>query len=292
MGGPGSGSRVSDTIAVHHGADDNASGTAAIIELAGKMASIRDSLKRSIIFIAFGAEEMGLIGSKYFVDNPLIDLSSIKAMINIDMAGRLDTISNTISVAGTGTSIGAEDILNKCNKGSGLKLSFNPDGYGGSDHASFNSKGIPVFFISTGAHVDYHTPADNIDKINAVGEVKVLNFTQKLLSEIVNRDSNLIYVASVPQSGQRGGKRYKVTLGIMPDFASRETKGLRVDKVMPGGAALKAGMENGDIIIALNGMSVSNIYDYMNRLQKLKAGQVVTVDILRNDNSKVLIVKL
>ncbi len=292
MGGPGSGSRMIDTIAVHNGADDNASGIAAVIELAGKLASIKESLKRNIIFVAFGAEEEGLVGSMYFTNHPPVDIKHISAMINFDMVGRLDTISNSIMIGGTGTSVGAEDILNNCAENSGLALKFNSDGYGSSDHASFYGKGIPVFFVTTGAHVDYHTPFDDFKKINSKGEKKVLDFSLKLIENVANLDSNLVYIATAPKSGHRGGKRYKVTLGIMPDFASKESRGLGVDMVMPGGHAEKGGMENGDVITALNGMPVGNIYDYMNRLTKLKAGQIVTVDIIRDNKKKVLLVHL
>lgn len=291
MGGPGSGSRAPDTLAIHNGADDNASGVAGLIELAGKLASMRDELKRNIIFVTFGGEEMGLLGSKYFVDNPLVHINQIKAMLNFDMIGRLDS-TKSLMIGGTGTAIETDSLIENLAVKHPFKFKFAPEGVGASDHSSFYGKDIPVFFISTGAHSDYHTPNDDSKFINSEGEKEVVDFALDLLLNLANRDSNLTFQEAGPKTPTRHGARYKVTLGIMPDFASQEARGLRVDMVTPGKPAQNAGMEKGDIITAINGMTVGDIYEYMGRLKKLEAGQIITVDVLRDEKKVVLLVQL
>jgi hypothetical protein len=288
MGGQGSGSRALDTVAVHNGADDNASGVAGIIELAQKLAAEKNN-KRSIIFAAFGAEEMGLIGSKAFTSNPPVEIEKITAMFNFDMIGRLDTASNALSIGGTQTAKESEEILNNLNPG--FELSFSGEGIGPSDHASFYLRDIPVFFISTGAHPDYHTPNDDAGLLNYEGAEKVVEYAFSLISEIANRDSALTF----QQAGakyQRSMGRFKVTLGIMPDYAGLEDRGLRVDAVTKGKPADKGGILKGDIITAIDGKKVGNIYDYMNRLQNLESGQIISVDIIREEEEKVLLIQL
>ena len=288
MGGPGSGSRALDTVAVHYGADDNASGVAAMIELAEKM-SVEKTLKRSIIFAAFGAEEMGLIGSKAFTAEPPVDVDKMVAMFNFDMIGRLDSTENALSFGGTKTAIETEELLNQYNPG--FKLAFSGEGIGPSDHASFYLQNIPVFFISTGAHPDYHTPNDAAHLLNYEGAVEVTNYAAELVSDVVNRDSSLTFQEAGPKY-QRSMGRFKVTLGIMPDYAGLEDRGLRIDAVSKGKPADKGGMQKGDIITAIDGKKVGNIYDYMNRLQTLEAGQIISVDIIRNEKEKVLLIQL
>ncbi|MFA5420235.1 MAG: M20/M25/M40 family metallo-hydrolase, partial [Bacteroidales bacterium] len=156
-GGVGSGSRMPDTVAIHYGADDNASGVSGVIELAEKLASEKVNIKRSIIFMAFGAEEMGLVGSKYFTENPLVLLNKIDAMINFDMIGRLKE-NSSVTIGGTGTSDESEELLNNLTRMTSLVMKFSPEGYGPSDHAAFYTLSIPVFYFTTGAHEDYHTP--------------------------------------------------------------------------------------------------------------------------------------
>ncbi len=290
-GGQGSGSRTPDTVAVHYGADDNASGVSGVIELAEKLASEKENIGRSIVFVAFDAEEMGLIGSKYFVENPLIDLDKITAMINVDMIGRLKP-AETVAIGGTGTSEESEQLLKKLAKNSGLELKYSPEGFGPSDHAAFYNKDIPVFFISTGAHSDYHTPYDTPESINSKGEVQVLDFTEKLVKDLSNRDEMLTFKEAGPKTRARHGYNFKVTFGIMPDFTSSDNDGLRVDAVRPDGPAFAGGMEKGDKIIAIDGKPVGNIYDYMGRLKNLEAGQTVTVDVMRKGKVEVLIIQL
>ncbi len=289
MGGPGSGSRALDTVSVHYGADDNASGVAAVIELAEKMAGDKNH-RRSILFVAFGAEEMGLIGSKAFTSNPPVATEKITAMFNFDMVGRLDSESKAVSVGGTQTSKETDEILNRLNPG--FQLALSGEGIGPSDHASFYLLNIPVFFISTGAHADYHTPNDRAEFINYDGAVEVIRFAHLLVKEVASLDERLTFQEAGPKFQRNRGGRFKVSLGIMPDYAGMESRGLRVDAVTKDKPADKGGLKKGDIITAIDGRKVGNIYDYMNRLQTLEAGQTITLDILRDGKEMVLIILL
>jgi aminopeptidase YwaD len=293
MGGPGSGSRFLDSMAIHNGADDNASGVGGVMELASYLALEKVPLKRSVVFIAFDGEELGILGSRYFTDHPLIDLKKADAMINFDMIGRLKADSPAIMIGGTGTSKESETILNSLNTG-GIKMNYSPEGFGPSDHASFYGDNIPVFFFSTGAHEDYHTPDDDWEKINFEGEKDVLEIGKQLLVTLANKDENLTFQEAGPkqQEGGRAGYRFKVTLGIMPDFNSTTGGGLGVGGVSKDKPAYKGGMLKGDIITAIDGKQVNDIYDYMNRLKTLKPGQVISVDVLRQDKKIVLIIQL
>jgi aminopeptidase YwaD len=292
MGGQGSGSREPDVSAPHNGADDNASGVAGIIEIAEKLASMKKELKRSIVFIAFDAEEMGLLGSTYFTKHSLVDVKSVKSMFNFDMIGRLDKESNKMLINGTGTSAEAESILNKHKEAYDLVLAFSPEGYGPSDHAAFYSENIPVFFFTTGAHGDYHTPADDTELLNIEGEKVITDFATEVIIDVANRSEELSFQIAGPKKQARYGRALKVTLGIMPDFTSTEENGLGVGAVTPDRPAHKAGMLKNDRIVAIDGKAVKNIYDYMNRLKKLKSGQVISVDVVRGEKEIVLVVQL
>jgi hypothetical protein len=292
MGGPGSGSRLLDSIAIHNGADDNASGVAGIIELAAYFAAHRSELKRSILFIAFDGEELGILGSKYFTGHPLINLKDVIAMLNFDMIGRLKDDSPAIMIGGTGTSLESEGLLRSLDTGN-VRMSFSPEGFGPSDHASFYAENIPVFFFSTGAHEDYHTPDDDWDRINYKGEKEVLDICEQLVVKLADSDSMLSFREAGPKQQEgRAGYRFKVTLGIMPDFTSTVQSGLGVGGVKKDGPAYKGGMLKGDVITAIDGMQINDIYDYMNRLKKLQPGQRISVDVLRNDKKEVLIIQL
>ncbi|PLX00002.1 MAG: hypothetical protein C0591_01945, partial [Marinilabiliales bacterium] len=233
FGGEGSGSRTPDTLAIHNGADDNASGTAGIIELAEKLSNNRDQLKRSIVIMAFGAEEMGLLGSQFFTSNALVDLKDVKAMFNFDMIGRLDTVDKGVMLAGTGTAVEFESWLVSYEEESDLAFNHSPEGYGASDHASFYASNVPVLFFTTGAHPDYHTPADDADKINYEGQKEILDYAYPLIINIANKDSNLTYQEAGPKerTGGAGRRGLKVKLGIMPDFTATENDGLGVGGV-------------------------------------------------------------
>ena len=292
MGGPGSSSRKPDTIGVHHGADDNASGVAMLIELAGKFAGTKNTHKRTLVFVSFSGEEEGLWGSKYFADHPGIDLSKVDVMINMDMVGRLKDTKD-LQIGGVGTAENMQKKAEALCDTSLLKLAFTEEGSGPSDHSSFYAKDIPVLFFTTGAHTDYHTPSDTWEKINYKGMVTISNIIFKLASELASDTSKLHFKEAGPKTEViRGYMRRGVTFGIMPDFAGVVKNGLRADLVTPGKPAANAGMKKGDIITSIDGKQVNNIQDYMFRLNQLKKGQVVSVEILRNNKKEVLIVQL
>lgn len=293
FGGPESGSRMPDTVAVHNGADDNASGVAAVIEIAQKLAAHKKELKRSVLFIAFSAEEMGLLGSKYFVNHPSFKLEQLKAMVNLDMVGRMKE-DNSISLGGVGTSKEGEAMLKELESvDTTLNFGYSPDGYGPSDHAAFYAENVPVFFLSTGAHDEYHTPFDDADKINLAGEKKLADYSYALVMELANRPESLTFQENdMTDQRKRGRRGFNVTLGIMPDYAGAETSGLRIDGLRKGGPADKAGMLKGDIIVAIDGKPIKNIYDYMHRLNSLEKGKTASVDVVRGEEKIILIVHL
>ncbi len=199
-GGPGSLYRGAEPK-IHPGADDNASGTAAVLELAEKFATIKDKLKRSIIFMTFSGEELGLLGSSYFTDHSPVPMDKIDAMINLDMVGRLNAEHNLI-VYGTGTSTNWKDILNEYNKNYDFKLTFNDEGYGPSDQSSFYAKNIPVLFFFTGTHPDYHRPTDTADKINSTGEESVVKYVYQV-AESIDENSTKAELHKCAEKGWR-----------------------------------------------------------------------------------------
>ncbi len=292
MGGPGSSSRAVDTIGVHHGADDNASGVSEMIELAEKFAMTKGSHKRSLVFAAFSGEEMGLLGSKYFAEHPGIDLSKVQAMINLDMVGRLQE-NNSLQVGGVGTAAGLKDMVKADFDTTLIKLSFSEEGYGPSDHSSFYGKNIPVLFFTTGAHLDYHTPSDTWDKINYNGMVTISGFLFRIAEDLACSPEKLQFRESGPKTETiRTMRRKGVTLGIMPDFAGNVKNGLRADFVTPGRPAALGGMKKGDIIISINGKTITNIQDYMFRMSQLKHGETINVEVIRDGNKQVLLIQL
>lgn len=291
MGGKNSGSRNPDTVAVHNGADDNASGTAMVMELARYYASAGLRGKYNIIFVAFSAEEMGLLGSSWFIQHLPVDKNKIKLMLNFDMVGRLNAYK-TLSVGATGTFLDAEKLLNSSCDTNSLKLAFSKEGYGPSDHASFYADSIPVLYFNTGVHTDYHLPSDDFEKINCGGLTTIADYIQKLIDDIAKTKYDLTFHEAGPKNkaSQRSG--LKVTLGIMPDFARQDVKGVAVGAVNSEGPAQKGGMLKGDIIVAINGKPVNDIYEYMERLKTLTAGQLISVDVLRSGNKEVLFIQL
>jgi hypothetical protein len=290
MGGPGSGSRALDTTGIHHGADDNASGVAMMLELAKKFAQTKGSHKRSIIFLSFSGEEEGLLGSKHFVDDPCIDLSKVDAMINMDMVGRLNE-TNNMEIGGVGTATSLKELVYANSDTSVIKLTLSPEGYGPSDHSSFYGKNIPVLFYFTGAHMDYHTPTDTWEKINYKGMVEISALIFKVAEALANDSARLEFKEAGPKEEvNRYPRRRGVTLGIMPDFAGVIKNGLRADFVTPGKPAALGGMQKGDIITFINGKQVNNIQDYMFRMGQLKHGQTISVEVLRGGKKMVLVI--
>lgn len=291
MGGPSSGSRMPDTMAVHNGADDNASGVAGMIELAGKLQAHRDKLNQNVVFIAFAAEEMGLLGSKYFTQNPLFPAENITAMLNFDMIGRLSEESSHVSVGGVGTAQEFEPLLSTLEGNYPFSLQMTKDGYGPSDHAAFYAEDVPVLFFSTGAHDDYHTPRDDAHKLNYPGQKEVLDFSYDVIVELMQTEA-LTFQKSGEQTRGHQRTRLKVTFGIIPDYAGKSEKGMAVDGVRDGGPAAGGGMKKDDVIVAIDGKPVGDIYEYMHRLQNLESGQRVSVDVMRDGEKKVLILQL
>ncbi|KPL20604.1 MAG: hypothetical protein AMS23_10675 [Bacteroides sp. SM1_62] len=291
MGGMRSSSRKPDTTAVHNGADDNASGVAALIEIAEALALGPEKPENSYLFIAFGAEEMGLLGSKHYINNPILPLEDILVMINLDMVGRLR--NQQLQVGGVGTARESEEIVTQLVPHDSLILGTTLEGFGASDHSSFYGKDIPVLFLTTGAHTDYHTPEDDIEHINLEGMVTIADYTSRVAQHIDRMDNLLTYQEAgpkVPFQGRRGGR---ITLGIMPDFTDNDDKnGMRVDFVTPGKPAYNGGMKKGDFIMAIEGQPVNGIYDYMYRLKSVNKGQIIVVTVKRDEQLLDLLVQL
>jgi hypothetical protein len=210
-------------------------------------------------------------------------------MINFDMIGRLKTDTKKLTVGGIGTSLEFDSIVNLYSKERSFSLGLLQDGYGPSDHSSFYSYKIPVLFFTTGAHEDYHKPADKVDKIDFDSEKAILDYVFDLVVEIANMENPPTFQETGVKPQSRG-RKYKVTLGIIPDVTSKG--GLGVDGVRAGGPAERGGMTKGDLIVAMNGLSVANIYEYMARIATLDPGQTVTVEVMREGEKKILLIQL
>jgi len=298
LGGEGSGSRRPDTVAVHPGADDNASGDAVVLQLARHFKKERPS--RSIVFLFFGAEEQGIVGSKRFVEwmkqedprriNLPDDIKGIVAMVNLDMVGRMR--DSSLSVSGTGTSSEFKAMAEAVAEQTGLHITCTPDGYGPSDQASFVAADIPVFNLTTGGHMEYHTPDDLPTTLNYDGMQQTLEFTKELVARLASLPAAPDYI-SVPSPNTMSHAKFKVTLGLMPDVTGASTvPGLRADIVMPGKPAHAAGMRSGDIIQEIDGKPVRDINEYMERLSELQAGTTIPVKVLRGDETLLFQVEL
>ena len=289
-GGPGSGSLKPDTNAIHNGANDNASGTAGLLELAHKLQNNRQLLKRSILLIGFDAEERGLLGSKYFIQNPTVEKSNIVTMINMDMIGKMK--DSTVVIGGVGTSPIFEKILDSLSIDSGLKFEFNQAGYGPSDHASFYSENIPVLFFFTGDYDNnYHLPEDDWESINLKGERQILNVIHNLVIDISRQNLKPSFTLAGPKKQQTQRNNNKIKLGIIPHYGGT-IDGLKIDKIYdPNGPAARAGIRSGDIIKSINKKPVKDIYEYMKRIKDLKKGQSVPMDIKRDGRIIMLTVR-
>ena len=311
MGGEGSGS-LSARPGIHHGADDNASGVAGLLELARMLTSQNPKPRRTIVFIAFSGEEEGLIGSNYYVNHPIVPLANTVAMINMDMIGRLK--GNKLIIGGIGTAsewraeVDSANLVRTSAQGAGtvqlpgvnlniavatgtnlgtpvnldyskFDLTLNEDGYGPSDHSSFYSKQVPVLFFWTGNHEDYHKPSDTADKINYEGEARVVSFVANVVRDIDKSDKRPTYtVAKSDSQGRSMG--FRVYLGTIPNYADTND-GLKLDGVRDDSPASKAGLKAGDKIVKLAGREVKNVYDYTYVLGEMKAGQEYEVEVVR-----------
>lgn len=261
---------------IHNGADDNASGTAGILELAHYFS--RNAPSKSIIFVAFSGEEIGLLGSQYFVEHAPVPLEQVQAMINLDMIGRMR--DQQLMIFGTGSSNLWDEVVSEANIDS-LDIELVPDGTGASDHTSFYNRQIPVLHYFTNTHADYHRPSDDPQYINYQGEDEVLEHLRRLLQELDSLESDQLAFTEVPADEQQqqmeiGG----VTLGVTPDYGF-DGPGMRITGVSSGGPAESANLQRGDIIIQLDGQTTNDIYEYMEVLNSLEEGDTSTVTVNR-----------
>ncbi len=278
LGERNSRSNNNDTLgSIHNGADDNASGVAGLIELSEFFSCRKGSLKKSLVFIAFSAEELGLIGASYYVDNPKVPLDKTVAMINMDMIGRLD--QDKLTVFGVGSSPHWKVLVNEANTDFNFEISLNNSGFAPSDQSVFFAKKIPVLHFFTGLHADYHTPGDDWEKINPLGERKVLELISELIVEL-NSTQEKIAFSNVIEP-EKGSTKFNVYLGTIPDY-SNQVEGVKLMGVKEGSPADKAGILGEDTIIQFNGMAIKNIYDYVYALGKSKAGIPTSLVVLRN----------
>ncbi len=291
LGRGGQGSLAANSTEIHHGADDNASGVSAMLELARQFTKEKKN-KRTIIFIAFGGEEEGLLGSQFYVNNPAFPLAKTVAMINMDMVGRLK--DEKLTVGGIGTAgewknlVGAKNLddgvglavakLNNFPPQTANPVSFdrfslqlNEDGFGPSDHSSFYGKQIPVLFFFTGTHNDYHKPTDTAEKINYGGLLKITNFVEEIVKSVDANPTRPTY-AVAKSSGATGGRMgFNVSLGTIPNYADGAGDGLLLDGVRDDSPAAKSGIKSGDKIVRLAGKEIRNVSDYTFILSELKA---------------------
>jgi len=276
---------------VHNGADDNASGVAAMIELARLFSN--NPPRRSIVFVAFTGEELGLFGSNFFVNNSPIDLQKISLMINMDMVGRLK--NNTLYAIGTGSAVELDGIISKIDEQDTLSVVKTESPIGSSDQTSFYIKSIPSIMFFTGVHLDYHRPSDDWDKINYDGIEKVVNFIQKVSLEVANNDSKLTYAkttSGIDPNNTSGRGMGGIRFGIIPNFETSK-EGLKIAGASPNTPADKAGLKENDIITFIDDKPVKNIQDFMSILRdNYKPGDEVTVKFLRNGKEQSVKVRL
>lgn len=271
---------------IHPGADDNASGTAALIELA-KLLKGNKYKNDNYLLIAFSGEELGLYGSKYFTEHPAIDLSSVDYMINMDMVGRLNDSTHAVTVGGYGTTPTWRQLYSQTGKhklySDNLVFKYDSSGIGPSDHTSFYLKNIPVLFYFTGIHKDYHKPGDEASKINYTGEVYVIKHILSLIEQAGKNKQKLAFTKT--RDTQMGSNtKFSVTLGIMPDYTFSGT-GVRVDDVSENRPAKKAGLQAGDVITALGENKIFSLETYMQALGKFKKGDKTRVTYNRSGQS-------
>lgn len=264
---------------IHNGADDNASGTASLIELANILKQ-NGTPKFNYVFIAFSGEELGLYGSKHYTEYPTTDLSKVDYMVNMDMVGRLNDSTHAITIGGYGTSPSWGEIFGSIT-GSTLTLKFDSSGTGPSDHTSFYRKNIPVLFFFTGTHSDYHKPSDDADKINYNGAAEIIKMICTIIERSAGRDK-LVFTKTRETSPGGSATRFTVSLGIMPDYTFTGN-GVRVDGVSDGKLAQKLGIQAGDILVKLGDIPVSSVQNYMQALGKFKKGDATKVVVKRGE---------
>jgi hypothetical protein len=261
---------------IHNGADDNASGVAAVLEIARKLMENDITESSNFVFAFFSGEEDGLVGSKAFLEDSVFHSLKINCMLNLDMVGRLDSLNN-LHVGGYGTSPIFPKYL-EMNNQFNLKLGIDSSGVGPSDHTSFYLKNIPVLFFFTGTHDDYHKPSDDVEKVNFEGVEIITNYVYSIALSLSSENSiPFTPTRTILKSKSRG----KISLGIMPNYSS-SSKGLQVDGVSKGKPAEKGGILAGDIITRINDCEISDVYTYMDCLSRLNLGDKLNVTVIRN----------
>lgn len=269
--------------AIHHGADDNASGVAGVLALARRFASRSPRPPRSIVFATFSAEELGLLGSAHYVKNAAFPLDRTVAMLNMDMIGRMR--DRKLTVQGVETAVEFRGLIENAAKGSGLAVATTGDGYGPSDQTSFYAKDRPVLFFFTGPHTDYHRPTDTADKVDAAGEASVLRVIAAIADRLTAGAPPTFVKAKSPPpghgvAGKNTGRGYGPYFGSIPDF-SEYKGGVLLSGVRPGSPAEKAGLKGGDAIVHFGGVTVANLQDFTFALQTHRPGDAVDVTVLR-----------
>ena len=267
---------------IHPGADDNASGTAGVLELARLLAPERGKLKRSILFMDFAGEELGLLGSAEWVKEPTRPLNKVVAMINMDMIGRIK--DDKVYIGGVGTGSTFKSVLEQAEKETPFKFEASPGGYSSSDHTSFVTKKIPVLFFFSGLHSDYHKPSDTWDKINGASAARLLDMVENVTVQLANTDQPptfQVVAEEKPIGGIGGGGGYGPYFGSVPDFGQVEN-GVKFSDVRPNSPAAKAGFKAGDILVQFGDKPIKNLYDFTDALRRSKVGDVVEVKVLRD----------
>ena len=273
---------------IHHGADDNASGTAAVMEIARLLATARERPERTIVFVLFSGEEEGTLGSAWYADHPAVPTDSTLAMINLDMVGRLR--DNRLLILGAKSATEWPPLLDSVNAAYRLDVHASGDGWGASDQNSFFAKHLPVLFFFTDLHTEYHRPSDTWDRINASGIATVAAFAADLVRRLAARPAALTFVdAPVPQMATGTGER--AYLGSVPDMTG-EPGGVRLSGVRAGSPADAAGIKAGDVIVAIGADTVANLNDMQSALVKHHPGDVVDIRVRRGDQVLTLTVTL
>jgi len=274
----GAGSSSPGRQAIHNGADDNASGVSVMIEVARSLASRPQKLNRRVLFLAFTAEERGLLGSSHYVRNPLFPVEKTVAMLNLDMVGRLR--DDKLVIAGVGTAKRFDTLLERINRHYGFRLTKKSSGRGPSDHASFYARQVPVMHFFTGIHKDYHRPSDDFEKLNIAGMRRISELVTEIAVELANAGMRPQYVAAAPAAARSGGGR--PSFGSIPDFG-RSDSGYALSGVIGGGPAERAGLRAGDLVVKFGSDKIGNLDDFDAVLRKHKAGDRVGVVVRRGD---------
>jgi hypothetical protein len=275
--------RQGEENTVHPGADDNASGTAAVLELAASLAGERSqrpqSFQRGLAFAFWSGEEIGLIGSSYFAEHPLIPLSNVVAYVNFDMVGRLR--DNKLILQGVGSSTSWRKRIEKRNVAAGFNLTLQEDPYLPTDVTALYPRRVPVLNFFTGSHEDYHRPTDRPETLNYDGLDRITRFARLLILDLASGPERPDYLA-VSHTEQGGGSRenLRAYLGTIPDYAT-EVAGVKLSGVRAGGPAEQAGLKGGDVIVEFGGKRIANIYDYTYAMDAAKIGQPVPVIVVR-----------